>query len=63
MPRKSGPLTCVAHSLVNYVNSFYIISKITKEVNSIFFGILISKPSAIKEYNILEISPFTTSSL
>ena len=45
------------------INSLYIISKITKEVNSIFFGILVSKPSIIKENNILEISPFTTSSL
>ena len=44
-------------------NSLYIISKITKEVNSIFFKILVSKPSIIKENDILEISPFTTSSL
>ena len=44
-------------------NGFYIISKITKEVNSISFGILISKPSTIKEDDTLEISPFTISSL
>ena len=45
------------------INSFYIISKITKEVNSIFFGTLVSKPNAIKENDILEISPFITGSL
>ena len=45
------------------INSFYIISKITKEVDSISFGILISKLSTIKEDNTLEISPFTISSL
>ena len=44
-------------------NGFYIISKITKEVNNIFFGTLVSKPSVIKEDDTLEISPFTTSSL
>ena len=44
-------------------NGFYIISKITKEVNSISFRTLVNKPSTIKEDNILEISPFTTSSL
>ena len=44
-------------------NSLYIISKITKEANNISFRTLINKPSAIKENNILEISPFTTSSL
>ena len=44
-------------------NGFYIISKIAKEADSISFGILISKPSTIKENNILEISPFITSSL
>ena len=44
-------------------NGFYIISKIAKKVNNIFFRTLVSKPSIIKENNILEISPFTTSSL
>ena len=44
-------------------NSLYIISKITKEVDNISFGTLISKPSIIKEDNTLEISLFTTSSL
>ena len=44
-------------------NSLYIISKIAKEVDNISFRTLVSKPSAIKEDNILEISPFTTSSL
>ena len=44
-------------------NGFYIIFKITKEVNSISFGILVSKPSTIKENDTLEIFPFTTNSL
>ena len=44
-------------------NSLYIISKITKKVNSISFRTLVSKPSTIKENNTLEIFPFTTSSL
>ena len=45
------------------INSLYIISKITKEANNISFGILVNKPSIIKEDNILEIFPFITSSL
>ena len=44
-------------------NGLYIISKIAKEADSISFGTLVSKPSTIKEDDILEISPFTTSSL
>ena len=44
-------------------NSLYIISKITKEANSISFGTLVGKPNTIKEDNTLEISPFTISSL
>ena len=44
-------------------NSFYIISKITKEVNSISFRTLVNKPNIIKEDNTLEISPFIISSL
>ena len=44
-------------------NSLYIISKIAKEVNNISFRILVSKPSTIKENDILEISPFITGSL
>ena len=44
-------------------NGFYIISKITKEVDNMSFGTLVNKPSIIKEDNTLEISPFTISSL
>ena len=44
-------------------NGLYIISKITKEVNNISFRTLVNKPSTIKEDDILEISPFTISSL